>query len=473
MSYSVLHCHSTYSLLDGLSKPHQIADRCKEIGVKNCALTDHGNIAGAVKFYTEMKKAGIKPILGCELYICKDNPIIKTKDNKDLSHFIVLAKNYNGWKQLVKLVSASNRSEYFYHKPRLDFKTLSQFIDGNLIAIVGHLGSSLADEITENYNSLKSEWKDLGTKHIQYLHDLFGKDNVFLEAQLMDKDNLPIQIELTSAIRELGKLTNTKVICTPDAHYCRKEDAVDQRVLLCNNLKTTFPEISRKISNNEDVPLGCFFLSDNYHILSFEEIKALHTQEEIDNSNYVASLVEEYDILSKPNLPTYDCPDGFNPDEYLRELCRKGWREKIANRVPVENQQVYIDRIKHELEVLQGAGLSSYFLIVQDIVNFVKKKNWLAGPGRGCFVPDTKVKMADGTLKSIQQISIGDLVIDSYGQQQEVYDTLKYDIKEDIVELKFENDTIVRCTKDHKFLTHNRGWIEAQYLDNNDDIVEV
>lgn len=369
--------------MDGLSKPSQIAQRCKEIGAKACALTDHGNIAGAVKFYTEMRKAGIKPILGCELYICKDSPYVKTKENKDLSHFIVLAKNYNGWKQLVKLVSASNNSEYFYHKPRLDFKTLSQFIDGNLIAIVGHLGSTLADEITENYNSLKSDWKDIGIKHIKYLHDLFGHDNVFLEAQLMDKDNLPIQIELTSAIRELGKLTNTKVVCTPDAHYCRKEDAADQRVLLCNNLKTTFPEISRKISNDEDVPLGCFFLSDNYHILSNEEIQSLHTQEEIDNTNYVASLVEEYDILSKPNLPSYDCPKGFNPDEYLRELCRKGWKEKIANRVPVENQQVYVDRIKHELEVLQGAGLSSYFLIVQDIVNFVKKKNWLAGPGRG------------------------------------------------------------------------------------------
>lgn len=383
MTYSVLHCHSTYSLLDGLSKPSQIADRCKEIGVTTCALTDHGNIAGSVKFYTEMKKAGIKPILGCELYICKDDPSIKTKENKDLGHFIVLAKNYNGWKQLVKLVSESNKSEYFYHKPRLDFKKLSNFVDGNLIAIVGHLGSTLADDIVDNYTSLKENWKDCGIQSINKLHKIFGKDNVFLEAQLMDRDNLPIQIKLTEAIRELGKITNTKVVCTPDAHYCRKADAVDQRVLLCNNLKTTFPEISRKISNNEDVPLGCFFLSDNYHILSFEEMIELHTQEEINNTNYVASLIEEYDILSKPNLPTYDCPKEFNPDEYLRELCRKGWKEKIANKIPEDKQKIYVDRIKHELEVLQGAGLSSYFLIVQDIVNFVKNKNWLAGPGRG------------------------------------------------------------------------------------------
>lgn len=383
MSYSVLHCHSTYSLLDGLSKPFQIAERCKEIGATACALTDHGNIAGAVKFYAEMKRASIKPILGCELYICKDSPSIKTKENKDLGHFIVLAKNYHGWKKLIQLVSESNKSEYFYHKPRLDLKTLSKFIDGNMIAIIGHLGSTLSDTIVDNFNSIKDDWINLGKAHIEELHSIFGKDNVFLEAQLMDKDNLAIQIDLTNCIRQLGKITDTKVICTPDAHYCRKEDAADQRVLLCNNLKTTFPEISRKISNNEDVPLGCFFLSDNYHILSFDEMRSLHTEEEINNTNYVASLIEEYDILSKPNLPTYDCPRGFNPDEYLRELCRKGWRQKIANKIPEENQQVYIDRIKHELEVLQGAGLSSYFLIVQDIVNFVKNKRWLAGPGRG------------------------------------------------------------------------------------------
>ena len=373
----------TYSLLDGLSKPSQIADRCKEIGVKTCALTDHGNIAGAVKFYGEMKKAGIKPILGCELYICKDHPSIKTKENKELSHFIVLAKNYQGWKQLIKIVSESNKAEYFYHKPRLSLETLAEFIDGNLIGLVGHLGSTLSDEIVNSYSTLKPDWKQLGSNLISKLHKIFGKDNIFLEAQLMDKDNLPIQVELTNAVRELGKITQTKVVCTPDAHYCRKEDAADQRVLLCNNLKTTFPEISRKISNNEEVPLGCFFLSDNYHILSYEEIKNLHTKEEIDNTNLVSDMIEDYDILSKPNLPVYNCPKNMNPDEYLRELCRIGWKEKIATKIPQEQHSKYVERIKHELEVLQGAGLSSYFLIVQDIVNFVRKNGWLPGPGRG------------------------------------------------------------------------------------------
>lgn len=384
MNYIPLHVHTHFSLLDGLSRPEQISERCKEIGAKACAITDHGNIAGAVKFYATMKKAGIKPILGCELYICKQNPTIQNVNNKELSHFIVLAKNYRGWKELISIVSESNKPEHYYHKPRLDLETLSKKINkGNLLAITGHLGSTLADEIISNDYALVDDWLLKGTEHIQVLHDIFGSENVCLEAQLMDLQNLSIQSDLTSAIRQLGKQTGTKVICTPDAHYCRREDAADQRILLCNNLKTTFPEINRKISNNEDVPLSCFFMSDNYHIPSQEEMSELHTKEEIENTNIVADMVEEFNILSKPKLPPFTCPNNLNPDEYLRELCRRGWREKIQNVIPEKDHQIYVDRIKYELDVLQGAGLSSYFLIVQDIVAYVRSSDWLPGPGRG------------------------------------------------------------------------------------------
>jgi DNA polymerase-3 subunit alpha len=370
-----------FSLLDGLSKPEQIAQRCKEIGASACALTDHGNIAGAIKFYSAMKNAGIKPILGCELYICEQSPAIKEKENRSLSHFIILAKNYQGWKDLIKIISESNKPEYYYHKPRLNLETLGELNSGNLLAITGHLGSTLADAILDGY-TLKPNWLELGISHVNKLKQLFN-NHIFLEAQLMDKDNLTVQEDLTNAIRKIGKDTNTYVICTPDAHYCRREDAIDQRILLCNNIKTTFPEISRKISNDEDVPLSCFFTSDSYHIPSQEEMASLHTLEEISNTNFVANLIENYNILSNPKLPPFDCPSGYDQDEYLRQLCRNGWREKIVNIIPQEKQQPYLDRIKYELEVLQGAGLSSYFLIVQDIVNYVRENKWLPGPGRG------------------------------------------------------------------------------------------
>jgi DNA polymerase-3 subunit alpha len=371
-----------YSLLDGLSKPDQIADRCIEIDAKSCALTDHGNIAGAVKFYTQMKKRGIKPILGCELYISDNDASIQDKNNKKLSHFIVLAKNYHGWQTLIKIVSESNKPEFYYHKPRLDLNRLGELLDGNLIGFCGHLGSTLADKLVIG-DTISNDWRNIGLEYIGKFKDIFGKENFFLESQLMDKDNLSVQSPLTDCIRELAKLTNTKVICTPDAHYCRRSDAVDQRVLLCNNLKTTLPEINRKLNNNEEIGLSAFFHSENFHILSQEEIHTLHTQEEINNTNIVDDMCEEYDILSKPNLPPFDCPDGYDDAEYLRQLCRNGWKTKIANTVPAEDQQAYIDRIKYELDVLQGANLSSYFLIVQDIVNYVRGNNWLPGPGRG------------------------------------------------------------------------------------------
>ena len=378
--YNPLHCHSMYSLLDGLSKPSQIAEKCQQIGATACALTDHGTIAGAIKFHKAMKSVGVKPILGCEIYICHNDPTHQNKENKELSHFLVLAKNLKGWKKLISLVSESNRPDFYYHKPRLDLKNLQRYCDGDLIGICGHLGSVLADKLVNN-NAIIPDWKNIGQNTISELKDLFGKDNFFLEAQLMDKVNTPIQVELTDCIRELSKLTDTKIIATPDAHYVNKIDAADQRILLCNNLKTTLPEISNKINANENIPLGCFFLSDNFHILSQEEINELHTEEEIENTILVSDMCEEYEISSRPRLPPFDC--GVSPDEFLRDLCRNGWREKIANTIDKDKQQIYIDRIKYELDILQGAGLSSYFLIVQDIVNHVRHSNWLPGPGRG------------------------------------------------------------------------------------------
>jgi DNA polymerase-3 subunit alpha len=369
-----------YSLLDGLSKPSQIAEKCQQIGATACALTDHGTIAGAIKFHKAMKSVGVKPILGCEIYICHNDPTHQNKENKELSHFLVLAKNLKGWKKLISLVSESNRPDFYYHKPRLDLKNLQRYCDGDLIGICGHLGSVLADKLVNN-NAIIPDWKNIGQNTISELKDLFGKDNFFLEAQLMDKVNTPIQVELTDCIRELSKLTDTKIIATPDAHYVNKIDAADQRILLCNNLKTTLPEISNKINANENIPLGCFFLSDNFHILSQEEINELHTEEEIENTILVSDMCEEYEISSRPRLPPFDC--GVSPDEFLRDLCRNGWREKIANTIDKDKQQIYIDRIKYELDILQGAGLSSYFLIVQDIVNHVRHSNWLPGPGRG------------------------------------------------------------------------------------------
>lgn len=381
-NYIPLHVHSHYSLLDGLSKPSQIADRCVEIGASACALTDHGNIAGSVQFYKEMKSRGIKPILGCEIYLCSDKDTIKTKDNSKLSHFIVLAKNLKGWRSLIRLISISNDPDRFYHRPRIDLDTLAEISDGNLIGITGHLGSSLANNIIKN-DGVLSDYDQLAKDHINRLKTIFG-DGLFLETQLLDHENSPIQKILTDIIRNLGIQHNIKTICTPDAHYCRRSDAADQRILLCNNLKTTLSDINKKLDSDDDVGMSCFFTSDNFHIPDQSEILSLHTEEEISNTNLVSDMCEEYDILSKPVLPPFDVPSDYpSDDEYVRQLCRNGWRQKLLGKLSVEEEKIYADRIKYELGVLQGAGLSSYFLIVQDIVNHVRSNGWLPGPGRG------------------------------------------------------------------------------------------
>jgi len=365
--------------LDGLSKPIDIANRCAQIGSTTCAITDHGSISGAVQFYQQMKAKNIKPILGCELYICDQDSSIKDVENSILSHFVVLAKNYEGWKTLIKIVSESNKPENFYHKPRLDIDKLAQLLDNNIIGICGHLGSYLAHKA----KLAKANIRDNLLNEISRLNAMFGKDNFFLESQLMDSEHNPEQIEITNMLRELSKTTNTKIVATPDAHYCKKEDAFDQRILLCNNLRTTMNEINRKIVNDEKVPMSCFFQSDNFHILSTEEMFNYHTKEEIENTNLINSMCEEYNILSQPQLPKFDCSDQGGPDEYLRQLCRDGWLEKIQNNVDKQYHEEYVNRIKYELGVLQGADLSSYFLIVQDIVRYVSGNNWLPGPGRG------------------------------------------------------------------------------------------
>jgi len=377
-NYTPLHVHSHYSLLDGLSKPSQIAKRCLEIGSSACALTDHGNISGSVQFYQTMKNSGVKPILGCELYISSQESSIKTIENSKLSHFIILAKNLEGWRSLIKLVSESNYPDNFYHKPRLDLNKLEKYCNNNLIGFSGHMGSTLANILISNKYDQKA-----AIQHIEKIKSMFGEDNFFLESQLMDTEFLPEQKELTDTIRLLGRITKTKVICTPDAHYANREDSVDQRILLCNNLKTTLANVNSKILNNQDTPMGCFFKSDNYYILSNEKMKAIHSEEEIQNTNMIAEMCENYDITSKPMLPPFDCPKEFDVDQYLRQLCRDGWSKKIAKNIDKYTQNAYVERIKYELEVLQGAGLSSYFLIVADIVNEVKNRGWLPGPGRG------------------------------------------------------------------------------------------
>ena len=394
MNWTPLHCHSHYSLLDGLSKPENIVKRVKELGFKSVALTDHGTISGSISFMKSCIAENIKPIIGCEFYLCKDDPKIHEKSNSKHSHLCVLAKNLNGWSELIKLTSLANSLNNFYYKPRLHLKDFSG-IAKNLIAFSGHPGSELANCILpydaygassyeEAKSLIKDDWeikaKDLCAKH----QDIFGKENFFIEIQLFDKDNLPCTMVLAECLRKLSKETKIKCIATPDAHYPSQKDASDQRIILCSAMETTLQKVKASIDKQEEFGLSSFFKSNRYYIPSLDEIVSFHEQDEIKNCLLIDEMCESYSVIKQPNLPKFECPKNINEFDYLRELCRNGWSEKFSNlQKATEKFKNYTDRVKHELSVINEAGLSGYFLVVQDYCNWARNQGWLTGRGRG------------------------------------------------------------------------------------------
>jgi DNA polymerase-3 subunit alpha len=404
-----LHTHSHYSLLDGLSKPQQIAERCKALGHAGCALTDHGTISGSISFIKAMKKEGLKSVLGNEFYVVPQDASIKTPENDRRSHLVVLAKNLAGWKALVQATSASQSPEFFYRKPRLDLGRIASFGKGNFIAFSGHLGSDLANvcfvdyrkaygartyeaarEFVKSQADLKRDVLALAGKY----QELFGKENFFLEIQLIDAINIPAAQIVANILRWVAKQLNIPCVATADSHYPAPEDAEDQRILLCSAFQTTLKEVHTKLAADEDVSLGGFFRSSRYHIPSSAEMEAIHEPEELKNSLRIAEMCEAYDVLGKPMLPQFPCPDGLDAEAYVKRLCAQGWRRRleplvkdghIFNDATKKNVPFaeYAQRMKHELQVIFEAGLAGYFLIVQDYCNWTREQGWLVGPGRG------------------------------------------------------------------------------------------
>lgn len=363
MKWTPLHTHSHFSLLDGLSKPKQIAQRCAELGYTACALTDHGSLSGAAAFVKACKGVGIKPILGCELYITDKSASIKNNKTNKVRHQLICAKNLTGWKQLVQLVSRSNDEDVFYYKPRIDLEIIQEICTGNnLISFSGHPGSTLDIE----------DDKEIIQK-IHLMQDIFGKENFFVEIQLIDVENNPDSIHLGNRLRYVAKATNTKTIATGDSHYTYREDAKDHHVLLCSSLKTTI-----KQAKTGHAGLEAFFKTDNFCIPSVENL-SYNTNNEIENTFIIEEMCENYDITSPPKLPTFPWTRGMSEKEYLQYLCREGWQKR---KKPHWGQE-YVDRLQKELGVFSEAKLEGYFLIVQDYVNYAKTNGWLVGSGRG------------------------------------------------------------------------------------------
>lgn len=399
-----LHQHSTYSLLDGLSRPKDIAKKCKEQGYKAAAISDHGNLSCVPQFVKALKKAGVKPLLGNEFYLCPQDAAIQIKENRPQSHLVVLAKNLDGWRGLIKATSESNKPEFFYYKPRLDLGRLWSFANGNWTIFSGHPGSDLADvcfvDARKAYGArtyeeakglVRGDWyKSVRNLAARYM-DGFGRENFYFEIQLIDKINIPAAEIIAKILRHVGKKENIPCVATADSHYVNREDAADQRILLCSRFQTNLKEVERKIDADEGDGLLSFFRSNNYHIPSLTEMCELHKgyEQELENSVKIADECQEYTILRNPMVPQFQCPDGYDAGQYLRKLCNDGWQKKIVGKVPLLQMDEYVARRDMELRVLvEEAKLAPYFLIVQDYINWAKQDSLVVvrGSATGCLV---------------------------------------------------------------------------------------
>jgi len=396
--YAVLHCHSFYSLLDGLSSPKNIVNRCVELGIPACALTDHGNCSAMKVFYDECKRANIKCIIGAELYICEQDPTIKNNSNNKRHHLIVLAKNDQGIKDLMALISESNQPHYFYRKPRIHLEGLAPFAKGrNLIFLTACIGGELPMSLFTDFKAailagrngninevkqyLKSNWEEVGRNIIQKHLAIFGKNNYYLELQ---NEGMGIQAVVVECLRELSKSTGVPTVATIDAHYCRPEEAEDQRLLLYASLHTTKEEQDRKVASGQDVM--DFFLSDRYYIPSYDEMRKHFTEIELQTTLDIADQIEYSSLDHKPYLPVFTDSEskklGLDSDRYLRYLCLEGAKNKLT-KLDEEQKKIYWKRLQKELTVIGEAGLADYFLIVWDACRFINDKKGPKGKGRG------------------------------------------------------------------------------------------
>ena len=359
MKFTHLHVHTQYSLLDGLPKIDQLLDYAKSLQMDSLAITDHGVLYGAVEFFKKAKAKGIKPIIGCEAYLAYESMYQKRPHIDDKKyHLVLLVKNETGYRNLVKLITKAHL-EGFYYKPRIDEELLFENCEG-LIALSACLQGKIPKFIIANKFD---EAQKLAQKYNYY----FGKGNFYLELQ--HHPNIPEQKKVNKALIEISRKFKIPLVATNDAHYLKPEDAKAQDILMLINTGA-----------KPDDPERLTMLQDDFSLRSPEQmIEAFKdVPEAIENTQ---RIVEECNFefnLQKTRLPHFPLPEGTTPDDYLRELCIAGLKKR-GLKFKGEVKQ----RLEYELEIIKKTGFASYFLIVQDVVNWAKENGIITGPGRG------------------------------------------------------------------------------------------
>jgi DNA polymerase-3 subunit alpha len=358
MGFVHLHVHSEYSLLDGACRIDRMMDRVKELGQNAIAITDHGVMYGCIDFYKAAKAAGIKPIIGCEVYVTRRNmeDRIHGIDN-DPYHLVLLCKDRQGYENLCRLVS-EGFVHGFYGKPRVDIKLLRQYSEG-LIALSACLAGGVAQcLLEEDYNAAKD--------YALTMADVFGEDNFYLELQ---DHNIPEQTAVNQGICRIARETGLPLVVTNDAHYLCKEDATMQDVLLCVQTGKTI-----------DDPNRMKFQTEEFYLKSEDELRKLFPDldEAFENTVRIADRCNLEFVFNQYHLPSFPVPEGYTNEEYFRKLCMDGFRERYEN--PPES---YMERLEYEIGVISRMGYVNYYLIVWDFIRFAKETGIPVGPGRG------------------------------------------------------------------------------------------
>jgi len=353
-----LHTHSHYSLLDGLAKIDELIEAAIKDKMSSLALTDHGVLYGAIEFYKKAHEAGIKPIIGSEVYLAPRSRFDKqTKIDSGAYHLVLLAKNEIGYKNLIQLVTLAHL-EGFYYRPRIDFELLKKYHQG-LIALTACLQGEIPRLIIEN------QLEKAEKKIISY-RELFG-DDFYLEIQ--HHPGIPEQKKANQVLVNFSKKYNLPLAATNDIHYVKKEDAEVQDILLCLQTKKKKKDKDRLSMLADDFS----FRSSKEMIAAFKDLP-----EALENTEKIASLCNLEIKLGEYQLPHYPLPQEVSPEEYLEKLSQ----EKFSSRYPEKNKEA-LKRLAYELEVIERTGFASYFLTVYDFVNWAKEKKIVKGPGRG------------------------------------------------------------------------------------------
>lgn len=359
MSFTHLHVHTEYSLLDGSGKIEEITARAKELGMDSLAITDHGVMYGVIDFYRAARNVGIKPILGCEVYVAPGSRFEKEPGISDdrYYHLILLAENNTGYANLMKIVS-KGFVDGFYYKPRVDYEVLEEYSEGIIC-----LSACLAGEVQKLL--ARNLYEEACKAALKY-EAIFGKGNYFLELQ---DHGIPTQKLVNRLLVRMSRELNIELVATNDVHYTYEDDAEAHDILLCI-------QTGKKV-NDED---RMRYEGGQYYLKSEEEMRELfsYAPQALDNTHKIAKRCNVEIEFGVTKLPKYDVPEGFTSESYLEHLCMEGLVKRYGERAAELEE-----RLDYELSVIKKMGYVDYFLIVWDFINYAKSNGIAVGPGRG------------------------------------------------------------------------------------------